>query len=100
MLSNRRRFIALAAAAPFTALVAAQAVAAAATACFDPASLGMSQKRIRTSVQFAAVSPDPAKRCELCAFFKASQPGCGACQILGGPVSAGSLCSSYAAKAK
>ena len=99
MQSNRRHFLALAAAAPFAALVATDALAEAA-ACFDPAALPMSQQRFRKSVQFLAVSPDAAKRCALCAFYKAGQPGCGTCQILSGPVSAGSYCSSYAAKPK
>ncbi|MEO7247654.1 MAG: hypothetical protein ABIW31_04300 [Novosphingobium sp.] len=71
-----------------------------AAACYDPAALPLSQKGMRKSLQFVAVSTDPAKRCGLCAFFKASGAGCGTCQILNGPVAAESACDSFAAKPK
>lgn len=97
MTTDRRRFLGLAAAAPLAAL-ATRAMAADAP-CFDPAALPGGQQGLRKSLGFMAVSTDPAKHCGLCAFYKAGQGNCGTCQILsGGPVSANSLCSSFAAK--
>lgn len=99
MTANLRHFLALAAAAPFAAFAASRALADS-TACYDPAALPMSQKGLRKSLQFVDLSPDAAKRCELCAFYKAAAPGCGTCQILNGPVALDSFCLSYAAKPK
>ena len=99
MIPNRRKFLTLAAAAPFAALSAARAMAEA-PACFNPEGLPMAQKSMRRSLGFVANSPDPNKRCDHCAFYKASAAGCGTCQLLsGGPVGAGSVCASFAAKA-
>lgn len=99
MIANRRHFLTLAAAAPFAAFAASRALAEA-TACYDPAALPMSQKGLRKSLQFVELSADATQRCELCVFYKAAAAGCGSCQILNGPVAAGSLCLSYAAKPK
>ena len=69
-------------------------------ACFDPASLPLSQKSRRRAVDYMDQSNDPARHCGLCAFFAGTAAGCGTCQLLGGgPVSAGGLCSSFAARA-
>lgn len=95
---DRRKFLTLAAASPLIALGASRALAEDA-ACYDPAALPMSQKGLRRSMEFVAVSTDPQKRCELCAFFTGAA-GCGKCQILNGPVAAASYCASYAPKAK
>lgn len=86
--------------APMIAGVIAPGVAAAAEgACYDPASLTLSQRTRRRALGYVDASADPARRCGLCAFFAAGAAGCGTCQILsGGPVSAPGLCSSYAAK--
>jgi hypothetical protein len=99
MTQDRRRFLTLAAAFPFAALAAGRALADA-PLCYDPEALPMSQRGLRKALQFIATSTDPAKRCDLCAFYKAGLPGCGSCQILNGPVAAGSLCSSFAPRAK
>jgi len=97
MTADRRSFLGLAAAVPFAALAARAAAADA--PCFDPAALPAAQLGMRKGLGFMAVSNDPTKHCSLCAFFKATQPGCGTCQLLsGGPVGAGSLCASFAAK--
>lgn len=97
MTTDRRRFLGLAASAPLV-VIATRAMAADAP-CFDPAALPASQQGMRKGLGFMAVSNDPAKHCSLCTFFKASQPGCGTCQLLsGGAVGAGSLCASFAAK--
>ena len=99
MNTNRRQLLVLVAAAPFAALAASRALAEG-TACYDPANLPLSQKGLRKSLQFVELSTDATKRCELCAFYKATAPGCGSCQILNGPVATGSFCLSYAAKQK
>lgn len=95
---NRRDFLGLAALAPVAGLAASRAFAEDA-ACYDPASLPMSQQNFRKSMQFQQVSTDPKKRCELCTFYKASKPGCGTCQIFNGPVQGVSVCASFAPKA-
>ncbi len=99
MIPTRRKFLSLAVAAPFAAVAAGRAMAET-PACYDPVNLPLSQQSMRRSLGFVAVSTDPKKRCDLCAFFKAGAAGCGTCQLLsGGPVGAGSVCTSFAAKA-
>ena len=94
--TGRRGLLAMAALAPFALLSAARAAAA----CYDPAALPLSQKSRRRSLGYTDVSADPAKRCGLCAYFTAGDGGCGTCQLLsGGPVSAASGCTSFAARA-
>ena len=101
MNENRRHFLAKAGIASLALLAARGAVAQdAPAACYDPAALPLSQKTRRRSLGYVDASADPKQHCSLCAFFTAGQAGCGTCQILsGGPVSAGGLCSSFAAKA-
>jgi hypothetical protein len=100
MTHSRRRFLAL---APL-ALVGAHAALAdpapgSSNTCADPAALPLMQRNRRRSLGYAEPSPDPARHCSLCSFFTASGPACGTCAMLsGGPVSAGGLCSSFAAK--
>lgn len=68
-------------------------------ACYDPASLPLSQKTQRRSLGYVEPSPDAGRHCGLCAFFTASKADCGTCTILtGGPVSAMGVCSSFAAR--
>lgn len=72
--------------------------AAGAAECADPASLSAAQKSMRKSLGFRT-STDAAKRCGLCAFFTAAQPGCGKCALLsGGIVPAEGVCDSWAKK--
>lgn len=97
---DRRQFLAgmavLAGALP--GMAAAQGSA---PACYDPATLPLSQKNQRRSLGYVEASTDPQKHCAVCSFFTASAPGCGTCVILGGgPVNAGALCTSFAAKAR
>ncbi len=95
----RRRLLAIAGIAPLAIAASGRALAEGA-ACYDPAALPLSQKNMRRSIGYMDSSNDPAKRCGLCAFFTAGQDACGTCQLLtGGPVNAGALCTSYAAKA-
>ena len=99
MNETRRRFIALAGLAPIAALGARQAFAQAKPACYDPATLSLSQKNMRRSVGFVDPAPDATKRCGVCAFFVATQGGCGTCQILsGGPTAQSAYCTSFAPK--
>ena len=98
--TTRRNLLALAGLAPF-ALSAARSAVAAEAACYDPASLPLSQKSRRRSLGFVDVSPDPKRRCGACAFFVAGAGQCGTCNLLGGsPVGAGSVCASFAARGK
>lgn len=97
---TRRAFLALAAAAPFALSTLAAAAEPAAPACYDPAKLPLSQKSMRRSLGYVEASPDPRKRCGLCAFFTGTQAGCGTCALLSGnPVNAGGVCNSFAPKA-
>lgn len=95
---NRRRFLALAAVAPVAAIGIGRLAPARAATCADPASLPAAQKSLRASLDFELVSKEPGKRCGLCAFYQ-GKGDCEMCQILTSPVSAQSICSSFAAKA-
>lgn len=96
MTVSRRNLLALIALAP---LGIAGARAQSAPACYDPAALPASQKGIRKALGFQDVSSDPTKRCAGCAFFAGTKPGCGTCALLSsGPVSAASVCNSFARK--
>ncbi|WP_373078200.1 high-potential iron-sulfur protein [Zhongshania sp.] len=72
-----------------------------AESCFDMAKLPMSDRNLRKSLNFIAVSTDSQKSCGGCAFFKATQTAsCGTCMMFsGGGVAAESLCDSWVAKA-
>lgn len=96
MTSSRRNFLSMVTLAPIM-LVSARAAGA---ACYDPASLPLSQKNQRRGLDYIEASDDPNRRCELCAYFTVSQAACGNCQLLnGGPVNAGAVCASFDAKA-
>lgn len=97
MTVDRRRFLALAAAAP---LAVFGADAARAAACYDPAALPLSQKNRRRSLGYVEAAAEPAKRCAGCAFFTAGETGCGTCALLNGPVNAGASCGSFAPRGK
>lgn len=93
---SRRSFMALAGLVPVAVLTAR----AAAPACYDPAGLPLSQRNRRRAIGFVEQAPDPAKRCQLCAFFHAGSGDCGKCDMLsGGPVTTRGHCSSFAARA-
>ena len=95
---TRRNFLAVAGIAPFALLAARSANAA--TACFDPATLPLTQRNRRRGLGYVDPSTNPAKNCGRCAFFTAAKPGCGTCQMLsGGPVNAVGVCNSFAPKA-
>ncbi|MDE2597430.1 MAG: hypothetical protein KGL44_11180 [Sphingomonadales bacterium] len=70
-------------------------------ACYDPATLPLSQRSRRRAVSFVEASGDAAVRCGNCAFFTVTADPCGTCSILGGgPTQAGAVCSSFAPKGK
>lgn len=99
--SNRRDFLRLAVAAPAVLCACGMAIHAAhAATCFDPEMLPASQKNMRRTLGFVAISADPAKSCSRCAFFTATATDCGKCQLLtGGPVTATGVCRSWAKRA-
>lgn len=95
---SRRGLFRLAVAAPL-ALVAAKAQAQEVAACVNLDALPASQKSMRRSLGFKALSTDPKKRCGTCAFFTAPAGACGKCQLLsGGAVAAASVCDNWAGK--
>lgn len=70
-----------------------------AATCYDPAKLPFTQKSRRRALGYVDASKDPARRCGGCAFFTGTAAGCGTCQMLSaGPVDAGGVCNSFAAK--
>ncbi|MGE3691505.1 MAG: high-potential iron-sulfur protein [Novosphingobium sp.] len=96
----RRRLLAIAGIAPLALAASARAMAEEA-ACYDPASLPLSQKNMRRSLGYMEASNDTAKSCGACAFYKSAGGNCGSCQLLsGGAVNKGAVCTSFAAKAQ
>lgn len=100
MESNRRGFLGIAGTAPLVLLgLAASARGADAADCFNLDALPASQKNMRRSLGFVAISTDPNKSCGGCAFFAGPTNGCGKCQLLsGGAVASASSCRSWAKK--
>ena len=101
-MTSRREFLSLAGkaglgASAALALLPAVSARAGEAACYDPASLPLSQRTRRRSLAYTDLSGDSARRCGLCAFFTGTTEGCGTCQMLtGGTVSAAGVCSSFA----
>ena len=99
MTATRRNFLALAGSAPFAALALGSAAQAA--VCYDPNTLPLTQKNRRRSLGYVPVSTDPVKKCAGCAYFTATEPGCGKCTLMsGGPVDAPGVCRSFAPRRK
>lgn len=95
---SRRGLLGLVAATPLLVLGAA-AQAQDGAACVNLDALPASQKSMRRSLGFKALSTDPKKHCGTCAFFTAPVGACGKCQLLsGGAVAAASVCDNWAAK--
>ena len=72
------------------------------TRCVDPELLSTSERGLRQAQGYLRESPNALPRhCAGCQFFTAAgADGCGRCQILGGPVSAGGYCNAWAARAE
>ena len=66
--------------------------------CADPKTLDSGAAALRTSMNYAETSPDPAKTCSLCAFFVGGAGSCGQCQILSGPANGKGHCDSWGPK--
>jgi uncharacterized protein (DUF1501 family) len=99
MNTSRRHFLTLTGLAPLALVGFSSARADAPAACYDPATLPLSQKSRRRSLGYAEASVDPAKHCSACAFFTGTSAGCGTCAMLtGGAVNGGGVCNSFAAK--
>gem|GEM_PF-1014416 len=68
--------------------------------CVDPDLLSTPERALRKSQGYVDHSPHGReKNCAGCEFFRQEgEAGCGRCQILGGPVSAGGHCSAWSPK--
>lgn len=99
MITNRRRFLGLAATGVPLATIAVGSTSAWA-ACYDPAALPLSQKNRRRSLEYVEVASEPARRCGGCAFFTTAAEECGKCLMLNSTVNAGASCSSFAPRPK
>jgi hypothetical protein len=69
--------------------------------CTDASALSDADKQMRTTLQYADKSPDPAKVCSGCNFFQkpAMADICGGCTLVKGPINAGGHCTSWVQKA-
>ena len=54
-------------------------------------------KEQRDGLHYAEASPDPAKTCENCQYFK-GQGRCGNCRIFSSPVNPAGICDSWSQK--
>ncbi len=96
--NSRRKFLVMTALAPLAAVPASRLVAQD-PACYDPATLPLSQRNQRKALEFVEHSTDAARRCGLCAFYRPGAGGCGKCALLSeGPVTEHGVCAAYAAK--
>ena len=75
-----------------------EAATAAADACGDLTGLTDAEIQMRTSLQYVAETPDPAKRCDNCALWVVPEGGsaCGGCQLIKGPIAPAGYCMSWA----
>ena len=73
---------------------------AAATGCNDVSGLTDAERQMRTQLQYAETTPDPAKDCTNCQLWIAQEAGaaCGGCQLLKGPIAPKGYCISWAAR--
>ena len=69
-----------------------------AASCADPDDLSSAVLSMRQSAGYTDSYADDKKTCRHCAFFKATEGECGACNALGGPVNAGGHCTSWSAR--
>lgn len=73
-------------------------MAAAQEVCADLKKLDSGAAALLTSLNYAELSPDPAKTCSSCAFFTAGAGNCGQCQIVSGPTNPKGHCDSWGPK--
>ncbi len=67
--------------------------------CNDLSGLTEEEKRIRTELEYVAISPFPDKVCDNCAVWIKPEEGqeCGGCEIMAGPVHPKGYCVSWLA---
>lgn len=100
MTVDRRRFLNLAVGAGAATAAAVSGTRALAAACYDPATLPLSQKNRRRSLGYVEVAADPARRCMGCAFFTVAEEGCGKCAMLNATVNSAASCKSFVQRLK
>jgi len=68
--------------------------------CNDVSALSAAELRVRNeTAKYVENSPDPAKKCSMCALFQAAAPKqCGACQVVKGPINPDGYCVLFVAK--
>lgn len=74
---------------------------AASLVCANENLMTASEKSMRQTLKYTETSPDPAKTCKDCAFFKPTTGpvGCGTCEMFTGKqANAGGWCVSWSAK--
>jgi hypothetical protein len=92
---GRRELLIFALAPVMVALAPKRAGAA---GCPTDSELTSSELSLRKSAGFMPTSPNPAKVCGGCTFFKEPGATCGPCAILSSIVSNKSVCNSWAAR--
>lgn len=71
--------------------------------CANESAMTAAEKSLRRTLQYTETSPDPAKTCAECEFFKAAADagGCGACEMFGGKqANSGGYCVSWSVDPK
>jgi hypothetical protein len=81
-----------------TTLVGLSAKHAAAAPACEAEDTDAGSASMRKALEYSSPSKTVGKTCSICAFYAATAPNCGKCQIINGPVSNGAVCSSWAPK--
>lgn len=71
--------------------------------CADESKMTAAEKSLRRTLQYTETSPDPAKTCSDCEFFKPATdaPGCGSCEMFSGKqANSGGYCVSWSVDPK
>ncbi len=71
--------------------------------CADESAMTPAEKSLRRTLQYAETSPDPAKTCSDCEFFKQATDaaGCGSCEMfVGKQANSGGYCVSWSVDPK
>ena len=83
----------------FLLAVGAQKANAAETAvCVDFEELDAGQRSIRESLEYVDEAADQAQSCQMCAYFKPTEGGCGDCDIFVGPANSRGHCVAWSPK--
>lgn len=96
-LPRRRDFLGLAIVA--TACAGAAAAQTTAGGTCEAGDTNPGRASMRKALEYVSPSKTPGKACAGCAFYAATVPNCGKCQLLNnGPVSGAAVCGSWAPK--